>query len=166
MTSRERLEGIKAHYHQDATEKGLESERTDEEKRLLALAIEFEGSIGLLKHNRRTGPRYRASIQVANTRMELLRYVSSLAKMGGITPRKPNLTQPNHKPSWTWYVHNLFLVEKLLAELEPYLITKREQARLVLDFCRLRLKNYHVPFGEQEAVIHQRLKALNHRGLK
>jgi len=159
---RERLEGIKITWYKDAKNKGLETKLTGEERRLLALSIDLEGSIGVYKQKTRR-LRYTAAIQVSNTNLELLKYVQALAKTGTISiHRKPY--KPNRKKAYLWFTHNLFIVKKLLEEVQPYLIAKKEQALLVLKFCNLRLSNYHKPYDKEEEEIYLKLKELNRRG--
>lgn len=96
----------------------------------LAGATDGEGSIGITKHKRieRLTPAYEPRLQVGNTSKEMLDlFVKTFG--GKLTPEK-RLTQGG-KDFYIWSIYGVSMVKALEAML-PFLIVKREQAKLVI----------------------------------
>jgi hypothetical protein len=96
----------------------------------LAGVTDSEGSIGIVKHKRkeRLTPAYEPRLQVGNTSKEMLDlFVKTFG--GKLTPEK-RLTRGG-KDFYIWTVYGVPMVKAIEAML-PYLIVKREQAKLVI----------------------------------
>lgn len=159
---RTKSEGRKKQSLNQALKQGLGIKYTEHEKELLALSIEFEGSIGLSRSKR---GRIQVQIQLVNTELPLVQYIHTIAKMGRITPsKKPS--KGSHKKAWTWIISNIFVAESFLEQIIPYLISKKERGNLVLNFCRSRMKYFSQPYTEEEDKIFSKTKELNKRGFK
>jgi hypothetical protein len=61
---------------------------------------------------------------------------------------------PERRSIWRWQVSGRMSVYKILEELVPYLIVKREQALAVMEFC----KDWHTPFSRQQGLSSQELQ--------
>lgn len=61
---------------------------------------------------------------------------------------------PERRSIWRWQVSGRMSVYKILEELVPYLIVKREQALAVMEFCR----DWHTPFSRQQGLSGQELQ--------
>lgn len=61
---------------------------------------------------------------------------------------------PERRSIWRWQVSGRMSVYKILEELAPYLIVKREQALAVMEFCI----DWHTPFSRQEGLSIQELQ--------
>ena len=61
---------------------------------------------------------------------------------------------PERRSIWRWQVSGRMSVYKILEEIVPYLIVKREQAISVMEFC----KDWHTPFSRQQGLSEQELQ--------
>ena len=99
--------------------------------------IDGEGSIAMTKAivgvNRRSTPSFQIRISV---RMTHRATVSKLHQLFGGTFKtcKPKIPS-RHKRSFEWYVGDI-LTQKTLLQIQPFLITKSNQANLVLKYRR------------------------------
>ena len=117
-------------------------------------------------------PEHIIRIQVANTNLDGLKaihesYGGSLKAM--TAPNRPRNRQA-YKITW-----NSRRAERVLEIVGPYLILKRPQHRLLLEFLQLRQKNKrlgstHGPLDPEVIAIrddfHKRIKELNRKGPK
>lgn len=114
--------------------------------------IDGEGSFYVIKGNQSSGKGvwYRAAISLGNTCKPLV--VSLKEEYGGAWRKRP----PHNGvlPMYQLDIQDNASKEKLLLYTLPYLVTKREQAKLVLNFVRIRVANpvlraeYFVRCGE------------------
>jgi hypothetical protein len=140
---------------------------TDTELAYLAGIIDGEGYVQIARYSTGTyGPR----LTVGNTSRALIDYLH--VKYGGkVYTVNPKHQRGNAKPAWTWFLGGTAMV-KLLAEVEPFLLVKRAQARAVLDVSRFHAlgkprKNSWTPNELQHAAVaHTTLLRLNHRGIQ
>jgi hypothetical protein len=129
----------------------------------MAAAIEYEGSFSILKQRYETqtlGVRYKyaASLQISNTRRELLDK-EELAFWGGkICPKK---TTGKRKKQLIRYYYGGKLI-RLIDAVMPYLVTKRGQAALCLELVQYK-KAKCKPSSRWEE-IYQEMRKLNERG--
>mgnify|MGYP003604071727 CR=1 FL=1 len=61
---------------------------------------------------------------------------------------------PERRSIWRWQVSGRMSVYKILEELVPYLIVKREQALAVMEFCQ----EWHTPFSRQQGLSNRELQ--------
>ncbi len=97
--------------------------------------VDGEGYIGMAKNNPGTNRRKTLSFQVRiSVRMTHKPTIEKLHNLFGGTFKSTSNTNPTkHKPTYEWYVGDVKTVE-VLSYLLPYLVTKQEQAKLILDF--------------------------------
>lgn len=112
-------------------------------------------------------------VRLTNTDPTLIQFVVDMCvKLGA----KPWIETRSQKKNWnTAYsilVSGIKKTNKVLSVLQHYLLAKKEQARLVLEFNDIRIKGYTAlvhqhghPYGEAELSIFNKVKILNHRGL-
>lgn len=107
--------------------------------RYLALAIEFEGTIGVYRYNvtpkgGKTYECYNPIISIGQVleRRQLLDNLFALTGVGTVKGRNDK-AQPNHRAMGQWQVFGSEAVA-LAEKLEPYLVTKRRQAQLVAAY--------------------------------
>jgi hypothetical protein len=96
----------------------------------LAGVTDSEGNIGIVKHKRRERltPAYEPRLQVGNTSNQMLDlFIKTFG--GKVTPEK-RLTQGG-KNFYHWTVYGVPMIKALEAML-PFLIVKREEAKLVI----------------------------------
>lgn len=134
----------------------------------LATMYDAEGCIVLNKtHSDRDGTYYIPRLQVANTNME---WIESWAqRIGrGNTYYYPS-TNPKHSAYGYWCIQRKADVVYILKKILPYLIIKREQARLLIEYIEGKfLKGPGNEPTEQELARRQgiflAMRALNKRG--
>lgn len=133
----------------------------------VACALDGEGSIGIHRQWAidRLNHRYRAVISVSNTCREFLDFLASL--VNGMIHRKNIPKKPHHKECFS-VVIKARAIPNLLEQILPYLIIKRKQADLVLEYCRaVAASPVHNRAVQQEFErLYQECKALNKRGTK
>ncbi len=147
---------------------------TDTELAWLAGLIDGEGTIGVHRTNAKSQkhPYLRPHFQIVNTDLRLLEKARSI--MTAITGRPHNLVVTN-KGGNGWKVgyriasNTQISVMLLLPLLIPYLVGKREQAELVLEFAKRRCArigsvHHWYQFKEEDEAIYLRCSQLNRRG--
>jgi len=121
--------------------------------------VDAEGYIGLcVIHNRRGVKSVSKVLQITNTNMEALAFCQKV--IGG----NINRTGCTTKPCWALRIANGESILRALKILYPYLIVKREIAKLMIEFCESRDANYAKPFVTREMEIVTEMKKLNEKG--
>ena len=100
-----------------------------------------DGSFGVS-----TGLHYVSVVAITNTSEVMMRWVKETFG-GNYYPKSNNLKHLNWKPSFDWHVSNNKAMERLLLGVLPYLIVKKEQAKLALS--NIRLGGEHTPETRQ-----------------
>lgn len=139
----------------------------------LAGIIDGEGTITLERSgNRRLcgvmglSPR----VIITNTNEQIIQYCVNLFRLMGVTPyiKTQDVGYKTRRKKCYWVcVSGLSKCKKVLEPLIRYLVGKETQARLVLDFIKLRgldSLNKGKPYGEEELIILDKIRALNFRG--
>jgi len=129
----------------------------------LAGLMDGEGHISLLKnrkHLKSDGFALTLNIGITNTNLPLMKWLVS--NFGGVYYTR--YSSDNSNPRWSdrydWFPKGRKNKEELLLGVLPYLIIKREQAEIALEFLRLDYSKN----PEQRQVFVQRLNDLNRRG--
>lgn len=137
--------------------------------------IDGEGYIGMIRIrkgvNRQLNDRFQVRICV---RMTCKKTISRLFEMfgGSMTYKEPR-DKLKHKGSWGWYIGDL-QTEKVLNKILPYMTTKLDQAKLILDYrdrcchtsLNLRIGGAATPtyIFERRLEYFNRLADLNRKG--
>jgi len=100
---------------------------------------------------------YHVKIQVKNTDLRLMRWLKS---MFGGEYYLDKATQANHKDGHVWH-HAAESKQEFLLAILPYLIIKREQAIVALEFLRI---GAQVRCPEKRQALYEKIVALNQRG--
>ena len=103
--------------------------------------------------------RYGLVVAVSNTDIRLVKWLKETFG-GSYNGGRPFKKHPNWKPKYQWNVCGNKDKELFLLALLPYLVLKREQAIIALEFVRLR--NEKAPEKRQE--LYERNIVLNKRG--
>ena len=140
---------------------------TEVEKARLAMGIDCEGTIGLLKPEKKGFQPY---ISFSNTRMELLSYFKEVTRAKGSVNwflKKSG----NRRPACSLTIANLAHIYALIKEIQPYFILKGEHASLVTEFIEIQDTNLrklkwreHIKNTPRQFEIYERLHELNRRG--
>lgn len=112
------------------------------------------------------------SISFCNTSYQFVQKINEMIG-GGITHDDANM-QTNRKESWEVRVSGLADVKYLGEKILPFLPIKKEQARLIIEFCDSRLKVLSQPgfqfknagYTTRELAIYEEMKKLNKRGIR
>jgi transcriptional regulator with XRE-family HTH domain len=105
------------------------------------------------------------SIQVTNNCLEFLLALNE--KLGVCcSTYLQKYTNPKHKTTYHWQLKGVYQVKSLLEQITPYLIVKRKQAELVLEYCLSRLDGLmkltaQCPYTEREIELAEEVWKLN-----
>lgn len=143
---------------------------TELEISYLAGLMDADGCIAMSKMiagpQKTKNHRYAATMNIVNTSPDLMKWL--VEKFGGIYRQRRRMSE-KHKPTFDWYFNNgkALWILKLI---EPFLVVKKERARVVIEF----LENRVLPSGffkripDEEAkrreALYQRMKSLNQFG--
>ena len=97
--------------------------------------IDGEGCIHIERRERRRSPQHNLTLAVGNT---CLAPLERLERLFGGSVRK-HLTRPEYSQSWDWVI-SFSKAETALLSMLPFLVVKKERARLALDFMDLKRK--------------------------
>ncbi len=131
--------------------------------------VDGEGNINIQRYSstrgRRHRPCYNLLLQVDQTSPDPLEKLKGLWG-GRISKKKPQ--NPRWAPQWHWWVSGKDAAQAL-AELRPYLLVKRDQADIALEFAQLkrqRPSQLSKLEENQREGLHLRLRALTKTGPK
>lgn len=107
----------------------------------LAALIDGEGTISIGGHSAKLKsgelrPRFDLQINVANTDIRLMKWLTSVFGFNYYTLSQ-NKNIRSRKPCYQWKVSGRKSQEQFLLAVIPYLVMKKEQAKLALEFLRL-----------------------------
>ena len=140
----------------------------------LAGIIDGEGTIGITRSNAKAykHPYLKPTFHISNTNTKILDKAEMIIrKIHPFTKVHITVTNRNVERQKTGYrlsVDSQKDMIKILPVIIPYLIAKKEQATLLLDFCTrrvLRLKHSWYEFGDLDQMQYQRCKEINRRGV-
>ena len=133
----------------------LKVQRDKKKWSYLAALIDGEGTISLFEVNNEKGTYYGAHLQVSNTSGALMKWL--VENFGLNVSTRIHHTTFNKKPLHFWNVYGAKNKERILLGILPYLVIKKEQAKLALEFVRM--FGEHNPEKRKELVT--ACKALN-----
>jgi len=129
----------------------------------VAAVIDCEGtiSIGICKHNAasKKGKRLRLTpwIVVGARSEALVTLLRDLTGCGRIRLKDAK------KNFWTWRVDDVRRCKVLLERIGDAFVVKKEQARLLLEFCKSRVEHPFAPYTDKEKQIAKQIRELNAR---
>ena len=94
--------------------------------------------------------------QVANTHKGVL---INLQKIFGGTIRLKN-----HKRGFTWEIAGQKNVLDFLNKIYPYLIIKKEQVKLAIQYLKSRLSHQHKKYTDKEIKLAEKIRKMTKRG--
>jgi hypothetical protein len=125
----------------------------------LAGIIDGEGSLIISRSNRGNYMNYYGRIHVKNTDYRLIQWL--LDKFGGNVHEHIPADPTKHAKAYSWYFSgDAHDKEVLLLALMPYLIVKKDQAKILIDFFRMTGEK-NPPVRE---ILYQKIHTLNRRG--
>jgi hypothetical protein len=142
------------------------NELTDAEKGYIAGIIDGEGCISISHHLRgHSSPQ----IKVKMTNHNCLLWCYQKTSLGRFYPYKLGPAYKFNKQPYVWIVTKLDEILSLLKLIEPYLIVKKKQAALMVEFVSMkrelstsRKKHLDKLFRHEESLkFHSQMKVLN-----
>ncbi len=103
-------------------------------------------------------------ISLTNSHIGLIEWLRP--RLGGCTLKSPYTKGSKWKVIYTLQVARLLDIKALLEQTLPYLIVKRHQAELLLEFCDLRLKDTWMPSNPRLWKIAIEIRDINKKGPK
>lgn len=128
-----------------------------EEKVYIAGIIDGEGTITLYVH----GGIMTSIIDLCNNHLGLIDWLEEHLHCGS---RYTNINHKRVRPTYHIKFYRLLDVKALLEQVLPYLIVKRKQAELVLEFCNLRLQDKFLEYNPKLYDLAIEVRKLNERG--
>lgn len=130
----------------------------------LAGLVDGEGTISLrtVRHpERRRKIVINPYVAIYNCVPEVLYWIHKTTELGHIRQRCP--TKHQRKPVYEWITRSLVDCARISRTVLPYLIIKRRQAELLLEFCENRA--LWTTYTDHELTIVDKMRALNKRGI-
>lgn len=146
------------------------SKLKETEKAYIAGFLDGEGTITISKATNKTGVHYLPVVQLANTNEKVMKWLCEKLKKLNISfsflidrPKKKNW-----KECYIIIIREMESIRKFLYEIKDYLIVKRTQAELLLEFVESRLKKIHYfdgynTYTEREKEIIEKIRKMNSR---
>lgn len=156
------------------------------ERGFIVAAIDGEGTIGIHKkiykqkyvwgkkvRKRKGYEQYKPLIGIYNTNKSWLIQIKKIIGCGYLTGIKPNI-EKNKRAYWRFHIENLMDIKVLLLQIIDYLIVKKSQAKILLEYCSLRLDKITLHpkrmdlarYGDEEKELYEKIVELNKKGLK
>lgn len=135
---------------------------TETELAYIAGIIDGEGTISLSRNkalHSLTGYRFQPRLTIANSNLELIHWLRERLSLG-----KPCvITSHSWRANKPVYVCSMmsFRVIGLLKQILPYLIVKKEQAKLVMKYGELRKQKNFLAYGLEEYELYKKVVGLN-----
>ena len=98
--------------------------------------------------------------QVTNGDIKVLKMIQQ--KYGGIIREKQR--ERNWKPAFYLEIASQKDILKFLQDIEPYLIVKKEQVKLAIQYLKSRLSHQHKRYTDEEIKITEKIRDLTKRG--
>ena len=149
----------------------IDTNLTDGQLGYLAAFLDGEGGIQITK-SKRPGREYslalHPTVYFTNTNEESIRALRSWLSCGCVARRR-SLRALNHKDVFVLSITGTRNVLALLTVVRPFLIIKKRQADVMVDYCNSRLSHYRSGdrrFNRTELRLYTQLHRLNLKGGK
>ena len=112
---------------------------TGEEVSYLAGLIDGEGCLTINKYQgkRNRTPSYRGMVIIEMTAGEVFERVTKITGIGKVFYTDHSRDNAHHSASYRWVVYNKADMVALLEKLLPYLVVKKQEAQVLLEFLAL-----------------------------
>ena len=132
-------------------------------KEYLGGFFDGEGYISLIRHKDtrvKKGYTLHPFMRITNTNKEILEEINKLAK--GKIKSKPK--QLGCKQCYMVEIQDLKSMFEFLCKIHPFLVIKKKQAELMIEFCRGRIDNKNKRYSEEDYKLSFKFTELNKRG--
>jgi len=142
-------------------------ELTPDKRAYLAGFIDGEGTITVSVKKFNANPKHGGSpltpiITITNTNKEIIDHFHAI--LYGSTIKIHNGINPHDKDVWVLQIAKLMDVKALLEQIMHHLIIKRKHAKLLLEFCNLRLNDKWIRYNPRLFEIAKEIRKLNRKG--
>ena len=135
----------------------------------LAGFFDGEGSFGFIKHKKHKYKNDTYSLEpyiyIGNTNKSIMNYIS---KIFGNKIKYKKFNDIKHKDQWHLYYHGMKDVQRICKQLSPYLRVKKKNAKILLNFIKLRLspkgKKRLIKYTSKELIYYKQMQKLNKKG--
>lgn len=110
---------------------GCMTNPTNEELAYLAGMVDGDGCISIHRIGKPADGYYALTLAVGNTHMGMLEWIR--ARFGGTITTSGKPCKPHHAKKWTWAIYGQPMAD-LLSLLYPYLVAKKRQAELGVEY--------------------------------
>jgi len=135
----------------------------------IAGIFDGEGTAQIQTHRSkgcRLGYNISPRIQIPNNNKSLIDWIHE--KIPEFTLWKRSPRKITHATSYVLVISRADNIIEFINQIFPYLIVKREQCKLILEYCHMRLEkrktNNNAPLGNQEIEMYNKMKILNREG--
>lgn len=119
----------------------LKDQLTEVEKAYLAGIVDGEGSMGYYFHKAKN--RYEATLSIVNTESSIMTWIKDRIDYGNfVSARKQDASGRRKHVVHVWRINNKTRVKDFLEAITPYLVTKQEQANVLLNLWATEGKDY------------------------
>ncbi len=135
----------------------------EKDKIYIAGFVDGEGSIMINcykpKHKERKA--FRGRFEVANTNKPIIEYIKNRFDLGEIRQYKKRSLK--HKQAYYFQIGKQQEIIKALEQILPYLKIKQEQAKILIEWCKLR-RSSRRNYTTYEMCLAKKIQKLNIRG--
>ncbi len=136
----------------------------------LAGIVDGEGHIGMTALKRENGKDwFTPRLNITNTDLRLMKWLQNKLGNKGLNVyiHKAKVVPRGWKQRYTFQVSGPASIYAVLMQIYPYLILKKEQAKLAMDFASTRLGLVKgTPYEEDYMPVYNRLRELNRKGME
>lgn len=138
------------------------------DKGYIAGMIDGEGTISISQFHRNGGITLIPYIKIGNTNKDVITYLHE--RIGGNAQTRHRPGNDHHKPCYYTVTSSGARVLGLLPEILPYLIIKRKQAELLMEFCQSRFhalngkSSKEAHYSQREWELLTEIRKLNRKG--
>lgn len=141
---------------------------SSEQLAYIAGIVDGEGYISVVRRNcknTKCGLFYYAQLVVVNTSEELIDWLWTTTNLGSVHLQRKKNKEHKHAFRWTLTTKG---AESLVRLIVPYLVCKKKQALLLLEFCQNNKRPGRSSLSEEElsyrAGVYRQLRILNKKG--
>lgn len=111
-----------------------------------------EGTIGVYKRNSQNS--IKLEINIANTNLEVLKRIKNVFS-GEINNRSSSKRYSNRKKAWQWIIGNRYKQKFFLEHIFPYLIVKKSQVELGLEYLERTSESQGECLSQEESTFRE-----------
>ena len=137
---------------------------TKENAKIIVWSIAFEGSMSIIKSQRKKYFNLCPTIALYNTDPSLIKSFKKMVGYGSIFKRNKRKIQ--HSNDYVWRITSFSQVLPFIESILPYSPTDKfkEKCEIIKEFCLYRKKERGHPYSDYEINLYNKIKELNKKG--